>query len=246
MSSTGLASAFGKGGPDHGPRPSGPSLDGALPVSSESLRRLVNVVVASIGLLLAVPLLVLIAVAIKLTSRGPILYTQTRVGLDRRADGRSVDISRRQSNIGGRPFTIYKFRTMATRPPHLNDAEVWAQPDDPRVTVLGRVLRKYRLDELPQLWNVMRGDMNIVGPRPEQPAIFVKLREQIDGYGARQQVRPGITGWAQVNHNYDQCLEDVRRKVSFDLEYIARRSLATDLKIMALTVPVMVFRKGAW
>jgi lipopolysaccharide/colanic/teichoic acid biosynthesis glycosyltransferase len=92
----------------------------------------------------------------------------------------------------------------------------------------------------------MRGDMNIVGPRPEQPAIFVKLRDQIDGYGARQQVRPGITGWAQVNHNYDQCLEDVRRKVSFDLEYIARRSLATDLKIMALTVPVMVFRKGAW
>jgi lipopolysaccharide/colanic/teichoic acid biosynthesis glycosyltransferase len=135
---------------------------------------------------------------------------------------------------------------MATRPPHLKDDEVWAQPDDPRVTAIGRILRKYRLDELPQLWNVMRGDMNIVGPRPEQPAIFVKLRDQIDGYGARQQVRPGITGWAQVNHNYDQCLEDVRRKVSFDLEYIARRSLATDLKIMALTVPVMVFRKGAW
>jgi lipopolysaccharide/colanic/teichoic acid biosynthesis glycosyltransferase len=206
----------------------------------------VNVFVAAIGLLLAVPWLVLIAVAIKLTSRGPVVYTQTRVGLDRRAGGRPVHISRRRSDMGGRPFTIYKFRTMATRPPHLRDAEVWAQPDDPRVTPVGRVLRKYRLDELPQLWNVMRGDMNLVGPRPEQPAIFVRLRDQIDGYGARQQVRPGITGWAQVNQDYDQCLEDVKRKVGLDLEYIARRSLATDLKIMALTVPVMVFRKGAW
>jgi lipopolysaccharide/colanic/teichoic acid biosynthesis glycosyltransferase len=114
------------------------------------------------------------------------------------------------------------------------------------VTAIGRVLRKYRLDELPQLWNVLRGDMNIVGPRPEQPSIFLNLRGVIDGYENRQRVRPGITGWAQVNHSYDQCLEDVRRKVSLDLEYIARQSFTEDLKIMALTVPVMVFRKGAW
>jgi lipopolysaccharide/colanic/teichoic acid biosynthesis glycosyltransferase len=126
------------------------------------------------------------------------------------------------------------------------DAQVWATPDDPRVTPVGQFLRKYRLDELPQLWNVLRGDMNIVGPRPEQPAIFVNLREKIEGYESRQRVRPGITGWAQVNHSYDQCLDDVRRKVTFDLEYISRQSLAEDLKIMALTVPVMVFRKGAW
>jgi lipopolysaccharide/colanic/teichoic acid biosynthesis glycosyltransferase len=190
--------------------------------------------------------MLVIAVAIKLTSRGPILYNQTRVGIDRRTGRRSVDVSRRNSDVGGCPFTIYKFRTMATRPPHLDGAEVWAKPDDPRVTPVGRLLRKYRLDELPQLWNVLLGDMNIVGPRPEQPSIFVKLREQIDGYGIRQRVRPGITGWAQVNHTYDQCIDDVRKKVSLDLEYIARVSLANDLRIMALTVPVMVFRKGAW
>jgi len=93
---------------------------------------------------------------------------------------------------------------------------------------------------------VLRGDMNMVGPRPEQPSIFVNLRGQIEGYGNRQRVRPGITGWAQVHYNYDQCLDDVRRKVALDLEYIARQSLAEDLKIMALTVPVMVLRKGAW
>jgi lipopolysaccharide/colanic/teichoic acid biosynthesis glycosyltransferase len=215
-------------------------------VGPEGARRALNVAVAAIGLVLAFPLMVLIALAIRLTSRGPVLYTQTRVGLDRRGGGRPIDISRRRADIGGRPFTIYKFRTMATRPPHAEGAEVWAKPDDPRVTAIGRVLRKYRLDELPQLWNVLRGDMNIVGPRPEQPSIFVDLRRHIEGYAQRQAVRPGITGWAQVNHRYDQCLDDVRKKVSLDLEYISRQSFTEDLKIMALTVPVMVFRKGAW
>jgi lipopolysaccharide/colanic/teichoic acid biosynthesis glycosyltransferase len=189
--------------------------------------------------------MLIITVAVRLSSRGPVLYAQTRVGLDRRGGGDRVDISRRRSDLGGRPFTIFKFRTMVQPPEHPDD-QVWATPDDPRITWLGRFLRKYRLDELPQLWNVLRGDMNIVGPRPEQPAIFVNLREQIHGYEARQRVRPGITGWAQVNHSYDRCLEDVRRKVSLDLEYIARQSLAEDLRIMALTVPVMVFRRGAW
>jgi len=205
-----------------------------------------NVIVAALGLLLALPVMALIAVAIRLTSRGPVFYSQTRVGLDRRNGRLPVDISRRRSDIGGRPFTIYKFRTMATRPLHAEGDEVWAKPDDPRVTSIGRVLRKYRLDELPQLWNVLRGDMNIVGPRPEQPSIFVALRETIEGYQGRQRVRPGITGLAQVNQSYDQCLDDVRKKVSLDLEYISRQSLSEDLKIMALTVPVMVFRKGAW
>jgi lipopolysaccharide/colanic/teichoic acid biosynthesis glycosyltransferase len=204
-----------------------------------------NVVAAGIGIILAAPLLLIVAVAVRLFSRGPVLYAQTRVGLDRRGWGNHVDISRRRSDLGGRPFTIYKFRTMV-QPPERPDDQVWATPDDPRITWIGRLLRKYRLDELPQLWNVLRGDMNIVGPRPEQPAIFVNLREQIEGYETRQRVRPGITGWAQVNHSYDRCLEDVRRKVSLDLEYISRQSLAEDLKIMALTVPVMVFRKGAW
>jgi lipopolysaccharide/colanic/teichoic acid biosynthesis glycosyltransferase len=216
------------------------------PVAAEGARRWLNFIVAAVGLVITLPLMLLIAAAIALTSRGPILYRQTRVGLNRREGGRNVDISRRGSNMGGRPFTIYKFRTMATRPLHQDGAEVWATPDDPRVTPVGRVMRKYRLDEWPQLWNVLRGDMNIVGPRPEQPSLFLGLRGQIDGYERRQLVRPGITGWAQVNHSYDRCLDDVRCKVSLDLEYISRQSFAEDLKIMALTVPVVLFRKGAW
>lgn len=190
------------------------------------------------------PVMFLIALAVRLTSRGPVLYTQTRVGLDRRGDRPAPHGIRRRENLGGRPFKIYKFRTMTVE--QSPDAEVWAAPNDPRVTPMGRVLRKLRLDELPQLWNVLRGDMNIVGPRPEQPRIFVDLRGQIHRYEARQRVRPGITGLAQINQHYDQCLDDVKRKVAYDLEYIARQSLMEDLKIMLLTIPVIVFRKGAW
>lgn len=208
-------------------------------------RRLLNVVVAAVGLLIALPLMVVVGLLIRVTSRGPIFYRQTRVGLDRRAGRVPAVHSRRQHDMGGSPFMMYKFRTMYPRP-HNADAEVWASPDDPRVTPVGRVLRKYRLDELPQLWNVLRGDMNIVGPRPEQPAIFVTLRQQIEHYEVRQRVRPGITGWAQINHTYDRCLDDVRRKVQLDLEYLAKQSALEDLKIMALTVPVMVGRRGAW
>jgi lipopolysaccharide/colanic/teichoic acid biosynthesis glycosyltransferase len=124
--------------------------------------------------------------------------------------------------------------------------QVWAQPRDPRVTRLGAVLRKYRLDELPQLFNVLKGDMNIVGPRPEQPKIFAELRDQIDRYPERQRVLPGITGWAQINQSYDQCLSDVRNKLSYDLEYIERESAVQDLLILLRTVPVIVFKKGAW
>jgi lipopolysaccharide/colanic/teichoic acid biosynthesis glycosyltransferase len=211
---------------------------------AERAVRSLNVAAALIGLIIAAPVMAIIAVAIRLTSPGPILYRQTRVGMDRRWRGRDKAHSRRRHDLGGRPFTIFKFRTMAYRPDR--DAAVWASPDDPRVTAVGRVLRKLRLDELPQLWNVLRGDMNIVGPRPEQPRIFVRLREQIDEYGVRQRVRPGITGLAQINHHYDRTIDDVRKKVAFDLEYIARRSVMEDLKIMALTVPVIVFRRGAW
>jgi lipopolysaccharide/colanic/teichoic acid biosynthesis glycosyltransferase len=147
-------------------------------------------------------------------------------------------------DYGGRLFTIYKFRTM--RPEAGPTNEVWARPDDDRVTAVGRVLRKYRLDELPQLVNVLRGDMNIVGPRPEQPRIFMDLREQIGGYADRQRVLPGITGWAQINQSYDTSIEDVRRKVRYDLEYIHRQSTMRDLQILMRTVPVMLFKKGAW
>ena len=224
---------------------SGDGRPGTPSAERDRLRRALNVAVALLALVATLPALAVIAALVRVTSKGPVLYRQTRVGLDRRGGRLPAVHSRRRSDMGGRLFTMYKFRTMYTRP-HEPDAEVWATPDDPRVTALGRVLRKYRLDELPQLWNVLRGEMNIVGPRPEQPTIFVKLREQIEHYEIRQRVRPGITGWAQVNHTYDSCLDDVRRKVQLDLEYLHQRSALHDLKIMALTVPVMVGRRGAW
>jgi lipopolysaccharide/colanic/teichoic acid biosynthesis glycosyltransferase len=206
-------------------------------------RRFLNIVVAAVGLVLTFPLMLVIAALIKLTSRGPVLFTQARVGLDRRALSNAGGNTRRHTDQGGQPFTMYKFRTM--RPADGRGKQVWAQADDARITPIGRVLRRLRLDELPQLLNVLKGDMNIVGPRPEQPTIFVYLREQIEGYQRRQRVRPGITGWAQINQGYDTSVDDVRRKVRYDLEYIRRQSLLEDLKIMCRTVPVMVLRRGS-
>lgn len=210
----------------------------------ERKRRVLNIFIGAAALVIASPLMILIALALKLTSRGPVLYSQNRVGLDRRRPtGIDAETGRRRRDRGGKIFTIYKFRTMTT--PRHDPGEVWATPDDPRVTRLGSILRKYRLDELPQLFNVLRGDMNIVGPRPEQPEIFEQLRSKVERYVERQRVLPGITGWAQVNQSYDQCLEDVRTKVVFDLEYIRRRSTLEDLRIMAKTLPVMIGKKGS-
>jgi lipopolysaccharide/colanic/teichoic acid biosynthesis glycosyltransferase len=204
-------------------------------------RRVLNFVVAGIALVLTAPVFLIIAILVKATSRGPVFYLQKRVGIDRRA-GHGGNW-RRRVDYGGRLFTIYKFRTMYERK---ENAQVWARPDDPRITPVGAVLRKYRLDELPQLINVLRGEMNIVGPRPEQPEIFMRLRDEIQRYPERQRVLPGITGWAQVNHHYDQSIEDVRTKLQFDLEYAAQESAAQDLRIMLRTVPVMLFRTGGW
>ena len=207
--------------------------------------RAVNFVLAAVALFVALPLLLLIALAIKLTSRGPVLYTQERVGLDRRTPGADPGNRRRTRDVGGRPFTIYKFRTMRVDAERESGA-VWATQDDPRVTPVGRFLRQYRLDEIPQLLNVMRGEMNIVGPRPERPTIFAELREHIAEYPLRQRAKPGITGLAQIHHHYDRSLDDVRTKVRFDLEYIRRQSLREDLRIMLRTIPVMLFRRGSW
>ena len=207
--------------------------------------RAVNCILAAVALFLALPLLLLIAIAIKLSSRGPVLYTQERVGLDRRTPGRFSGNHRRVRDIGGEPFTIYKFRTMRVDAEALSGA-VWATQDDPRVTPVGRFLRQYRLDEIPQLLNVMRGEMNIVGPRPERPTIFAELREHIQEYPLRQRAKPGITGLAQIYHHYDRSLDDVRTKVRFDLEYIRRQSLREDLRIMLRTIPVILFRRGGW
>jgi len=210
---------------------------------SEFWARALNVVVAVAALVLLAPLFVLLAIAVKLTSNGPIFYSQVRVGVDRRYKQKST-YDRRGYDHGGKPFLMIKFRTMRVDA-DVNGRAVWAVKNDPRVTPIGNFLRRCRLDELPQLWNVIRGDMNVVGPRPERPTIFADLRRTIPEYAMRQRVKPGITGWAQINNAYDTCLNDVRRKVQLDLEYMKRQSVVHDLRIMSMTLPVMVFRRGS-
>jgi lipopolysaccharide/colanic/teichoic acid biosynthesis glycosyltransferase len=238
-------------------------LEGALPSSnSRFVDRLMNIALAAIALLVAAPVMILVAIAIKLTSKGPVFYVQPRIGLNRRGsrphvarrnDGRrqlwarfvALHDDHRTCDLGGNVFMIYKFRTMC------EDAEcasgaVWAAKKDPRTTKIGAFLRKYRLDELPQMINVLKGDMNIVGPRPERPSIFARMRDTIDEYALRQGAKPGITGWAQINLFYDSCLDDVRKKVRYDLEYLRNKSLVRDLKIMASTLPAVLFRRRGW
>jgi len=207
--------------------------------------RVVNNLVAIVALTLLSPIILIIAILVRIESPGPVIYRQTRVGLDRRnLDQREASIGRRVSDIGGQPFEIVKFRTMQL---NAEDASgpVWATDADPRVTRVGRLLRRTRLDEVPQFWNVLRGEMSIVGPRPERPTFVQQLRDEIAGYPLRQQVPPGITGWAQVNRPPDQTVEDVRAKVDFDLEYLKRRSVWFDLWIMLKTLPVMFERDGS-
>jgi lipopolysaccharide/colanic/teichoic acid biosynthesis glycosyltransferase len=208
-------------------------------------RRAVNLLLALVAVIVTLPVMLLVAVLVRLTSRGPVFYTQVRIGLDRREPVLGSQNHRRGRDLGGQPFTIYKFRTMWVDAEHKSGA-VWAQQRDPRVTPLGRLLRQYRLDELPQLLNVLKGEMNIVGPRPERPSIFAELREHIAEYPLRQRAKPGITGLAQINHHYDRSLEDVRTKVHYDLEYIRRQSVTEDFRIMLKTVPVILLRRGGW
>ncbi|MDQ6768387.1 MAG: sugar transferase [Gemmatimonadota bacterium] len=223
----------------------GQSATVGSPVGPERATRALNIFVAALGLLIAAPLFLLVAVAIKLSSRGSVFYKQTRIGLDRRWNCAPSHVDSRIQDLGGRPFTMFKFRTMVDAA-ESDKKEVWATPRDGRVTRIGRHLRHTRLDELPQLLNVLAGDMNIVGPRPERPTIFAELREVIPNYHMRQRVMPGITGWAQVNLAYDTSVDDVRRKVEYDLEYLSTRSPARDLGIMARTVPIMLFSRLGW
>jgi lipopolysaccharide/colanic/teichoic acid biosynthesis glycosyltransferase len=211
---------------------------------SEAISRALNVTVAAAGLVVMAPVMAAVALAVGLTSPGGVLYSQVRVGVDRRfRSNRSFD--RRGYDHGGRLFKMYKFRTMQVNA-EADGKAVWAQKSDPRTTTVGKFLRKTRLDELPQLYNVLRGDMNVVGPRPERPTIFAQLREDIPRYAQRQRVKPGITGLAQISQAYDSCLEDVKSKVEYDLDYVRNQSLGHDLRIMSMTLPVMLFRKGGW
>ena len=211
------------------------------------LKRGLDVLLSGLGLLCLTPLFAVVAVAIKLDSPGPILYSQERIGLNRRRrrDGSPPrDGERRRVDSFGRPFKIYKFRSMVT------DAEkgtgpVWATKTDSRITRLGRFLRKSRIDETPQLWNVLVGDMSIVGPRPERPTFVRSFAESLPGYSERCAALPGITGLAQVKSQYDSSIETVSRKLQYDLYYVRHGRLMLDLKIMAATVKVMARGEGA-
>ena len=193
----------------------------------ETTKRVLDFVVSAIGIVVAMPLMATIALAVKLTSPGPVLYHQRRVGRL------------------GRVFTVHKFRTMRA------DAEVatgpvWAAKDgDARVTSIGRWLRRTRLDELPQFWNVLKGEMSLVGPRPERPEFVEALKRDIPYYGQRHVVRPGVTGWAQVRYTYGASVEDALQKLQYDLYYIKNSSIALDLFIIFDTIKTVIRRKGA-
>lgn len=190
------------------------------------IRRVVSFTVAAVGLAICAPLVPLIALAVRLSSPGPILFRQQRVG-------------RR-----GETFTVYKFRTMR-QDAEASSGAVWAGKDDPRITRLGRFLRKTRLDEIPQLWNVLVGDMGFVGPRPERPEFVKWLADEIPYYNLRHIIRPGLTGWAQVRYQYGATLEQAQEKLQYDLYYIKHMSLSLDLLIMFETVKTVLLRRGA-
>jgi lipopolysaccharide/colanic/teichoic acid biosynthesis glycosyltransferase len=199
-------------------RPTPPALAiPALPDSAtDRAKAAVDYALAAGMMALALPFMVACMLLVRLTSRGPAIYTQTRVGRD------------------GRVFTLYKIRTMQ------HDCEKqtgprWSPPNDPRITTLGRLLRKLHLDELPQLWNVLKGDMSLIGPRPERPEIVKRLRESVPGYDRRHAVKPGITGYAQVHLPPDTCLRSVKNKLVYDLFYIRNRSAVMELYILFAT-----------
>lgn len=189
------------------------------------IKRTVDLIAAAVGLLVMAPLLLAIGLVVRLTSPGPAIFTQERVG------------------YRGRHFTIHKLRTMWVDAEE-NTGPVWATADDPRMTPVGRLLRRIRLDELPQLWNVLIGEMSLVGPRPERPHFVAQLTEEFPYYYRRLAVRPGLTGWAQVKGNYDASLDDIRRKLKDDFFYIENLSMILDLKILLMTVGVVLSRKG--
>jgi lipopolysaccharide/colanic/teichoic acid biosynthesis glycosyltransferase len=210
---------------------------------------------AMLGLIFALPFLVLVPILIKLTSRGPVFYTQDRIGVDRRRRSRRIYKTnigdknrlrqRRRINNYGQPFKLIKFRTMVHNA-EKKSGPVWATSNDSRITPLGRFMRKTRIDEIPQFINVLKGDMSLVGPRPERLFFIKDLSNKIPSYKARLKVKPGITGMAQVNKGYDSSLESVVEKVEQDVKYIKNWSIYSDLKILMKTVIVVITGKGAF
>jgi exopolysaccharide biosynthesis polyprenyl glycosylphosphotransferase len=196
-----------------------------MPEWEKKLKRIFDLIVSFLILIVSSPVIIVTSIAIKIDSKGPMFFKQERMGQD------------------GKVFNILKFRSM------IKDAEkytgpVWSQKDDPRVTRVGRLVRKLRIDEIPQMYNVLKGQMSIVGPRPERPYFVEKLSQEIPYYKRRLKVRPGITGWAQVKHKYDESIEDVKVKLRYDLFYIENMSLRMDFKIMLRTIWVVLFGKG--
>jgi exopolysaccharide biosynthesis polyprenyl glycosylphosphotransferase len=200
------------------------SLESGLPVV-QRLKRIIDIALGSVGAIIFLPVALLIAALIKLAApRAPVLYSQTRTGQF------------------GNTFRIHKFRTM------LPDVErqtgpVWSPASDPRVTRLGRILRRFRLDEIPQIVNILRGEMSIVGPRPERPELIAKLAEKIPYFAERENVKPGLTGWAQIRHPYGGTVEDTARKLEYDLYYIKHLSLTLDLQIILSTLRIIMLGK---
>ena len=191
-----------------------------------AIQNFYSLIIGMVGLILALPIMLVTAFAVKLTSKGPIFYRQRRVGMN------------------GHVFTLTKFRSMYANA-EAGTGAVWASKDDPRITPLGKWLRKLRLDELPQLWNVVRGDMSIVGPRPERPEFVEVLAQQIPYYRQRLAVKPGITGWAQINHKYGDTALDAMIKLEYDLYYIKHVAPALDFYIIFHTAKVMLLSRGA-
>ncbi|MGC1484112.1 MAG: TIGR03013 family XrtA/PEP-CTERM system glycosyltransferase [Candidatus Acidiferrum sp.] len=189
-------------------------------------KRLASAIISIIGLLLTLPLLPFVVLAIKLSSPGQVLYSQSRVGRD------------------GTVFRCYKFRTMRSDA-EADSGPTWAKDDDPRITPVGKILRKTRMDEIPQLWNVLKGEMSLVGPRPERPEFVEGLTQEIPYYQLRHSVRPGITGWAQVLYKYGSTVEDAKEKLRYDLYYIKNASVGLDLLILFNTVKIVLLGRGA-
>jgi len=196
-----------------------------MPFWQVRVKRMMDITVASILLFLTSPLLLLASVAIKLDSKGPVFYSQERVGLY------------------GKRFMVHKFRTMRTDAE--KDGPQWAKKIDTRITRAGLFLRKTRIDELPQLLCVLNGDMSMVGPRPERAFFIEQLREQVPFYISRLKMKPGLTGWAQVRHHYDTSIEDVQKKLQYDMYYFENMSLLLDIQILFRTIYVVLTGKGA-